>query len=175
MDTVVSYTSDRVQVWEARSTAILAQFITPPTYTRGVALPAHYLLVADQQKPLLHYYKFGREESVRKSAVADPVVTLVQSGAFTIGGGERGSLYVWFTETGELVGFVAAHFGAITCLSALGDVVVSGGSDGTVMVWMVSRLVCGESRPFQTFREHTLPITALAIESPVSVITSSED
>ena len=132
MDTIVSYTASKMQIWEAKSLAILAEFSLAAPTPRGVMVLPRFAVAAEAEKPLLSYFKFGREASERKSALHDKVAVLASNGEFLVGGsaGQDGLIYLWAMESGYLICSWPGHFNGVVAIVLDGNRLITAGQDG---------------------------------------------
>lgn len=71
------------------------------------------------------------------------VIASTSDGAYIIGGGRSGSLYVWDTSTAQLLRVWSGHYKGVTALAVLdgGSVIVSGGEDAIVNAWALPQVL----------------------------------
>lgn len=104
----------------------------------------------------LKVFKIGAHESDRQGLCA--------------GGNTKGGLLVWHTSTGDLIADVdSAHYMEINDLaisSTNSDMIITGGKDCKVKVWMVSTLIMEDSQtnsyPYAEFGDHQEEVTQVA-------------
>jgi WD40 repeat protein len=59
-------------------------------------------------------------------------------------GASNNQIYVWNTDTKELVGTLKAHTGSVSALAASGDSLVSAGYDASIRIWSVGENVASK-------------------------------
>ncbi|OAY64463.1 Protein ROOT INITIATION DEFECTIVE 3 [Ananas comosus] len=104
-----------------------------------------------------------------KSFPAEPIGPLVSNseGAYIIGGGSSGAIYLWEVASGKLLNKWNAHLRAVTCLTLSDDesLLISGSEDGSIRVWslmkMFDSMAAAESGRLYiySFSEHIFPVT----------------
>lgn len=74
---------------------------------------------------------------------APTVLAASPDGGYLVAGGASGTIYLWEAASGRLLRSWAGHYKAVSCLLFVGGsgVLVSGGEDTLVNVWLVSDLL----------------------------------
>lgn len=85
---------------------------------------------------------------------------------FCFAGGKSGRAYVWESWSGRVSRSWEAHYKAVGCISCTEDYVATGGDDGLIHCWLISRLldedlVGDQITPFKSFDGHRVKVTAL--------------
>eukprot|EP00126_Sphaerothecum_destruens_P015752 Sdes_comp9789_c0_seq2m1320 len=157
--------------------------------------PENYFLSSQTDKPSIFVYKYNREQPAFKFSVPEKLSSLVASlcGVYTYGGSITGFIYVWKTNSGELLAKFRAHYKAVSklCLSEDDFLLFSGGDDGVVHVWSVLSILDAFSetilekslqsagiQSLQTWTDHSLPITSMCCGyggTSCRVLTASQD
>lgn len=126
-----------------------------------------YLLAADSAKSRLHLWPLNSQTPVSdlRLTTAGKVncTACTPCGSYLITAISE-KLYVWQLCSGKLLATLATHYQAINCLSFNGDgsIFASGGEDGLVFVWFLSRAICqGGSQASHSLSDHTLPVKDL--------------
>ncbi|OMJ14146.1 WD repeat-containing protein 18 [Smittium culicis] len=94
------------------------------------------------------------------------------SGNYVYAGSLTGKIYVWNVNSGDLLKCWEAHYGPVTKITISDDesVIISGGEDANVHIWLFSRVVditggVGSLVPELSLSDHTMPITGISISS----------
>lgn len=188
-----------VHVWDTRAGLVARSYKDCAAPARGLAVVdgAHFV-AAQVGRPQLHIYAWGREQPVYRCQMPEELRALVctSDGAYCIGGGVSGRLYLWETRTGSLLLAWDAHFKAISALALAPDdgLLVVGGADALVTVWsLADALACAEAAaagaasggggrgrgatpsPAWTWSAHALAVTDVTVgrTSPGSLTVSS--
>ena len=86
-----------------------------------------------------------QDQVLQRSFVVESVAALAASpdGGYLVAGGASGTLYLWEVASGRLLRSWAAHYKAVTSLMFVGGsgVLVSGGEDTLVNVWLLADLL----------------------------------
>uniref|UniRef100_A0A2C9U0D4 Uncharacterized protein n=1 Tax=Manihot esculenta TaxID=3983 RepID=A0A2C9U0D4_MANES len=115
------------------------------------------------------YWSWSKAQVEVKSFPEEPINPLVANseGAYIVGGGLSGNIYLWEVATGRLLKKWRAHLRAVTCLVFTEDdsFVISGSEDGSVKVWSLI-MIFDDYQTDQasylfvhSFQEHTLRVT----------------
>ncbi|XP_020102451.1 protein ROOT INITIATION DEFECTIVE 3-like [Ananas comosus] len=115
------------------------------------------------------FWVAGASAVATKSFPAEPIGPLVSNseGAYIIGGGSSGAIYLWEVASGKLLNKWNAHLRAVTCLTLSDDesLLISGSEDGSIRVWslmkMFDSMAAAESGRLYiySFSEHIFPVT----------------
>ncbi|KAJ2594881.1 hypothetical protein GGF39_004048 [Coemansia sp. RSA 1721] len=94
----------------------------------------------------------------------------ISNGQYIVGGAKSGRILIWAPSSGRLLRSWDAHYGAVTCLDSHDDgVLISGGEDAAVHVWMLSQILEFNSdilvTPMATMAEHTMPVTSIHVSN----------
>ncbi|KAG0482411.1 hypothetical protein HPP92_010495 [Vanilla planifolia] len=136
----------------------------------------------------IFFWSWDKPQVQVRSFPAEPIGPLVSdsNGAYIIGGGALGTIYLWEIATGKLLNKWNAHYRSVTCLALSEDesLLISGSEDGSVRVWSllmvfdkVAREVGGNVYIY-SFMEHALRVTSVVSGHGLCnsiVISSSED
>ncbi|KAB2076151.1 hypothetical protein E1A91_A06G020600v1 [Gossypium mustelinum] len=136
----------------------------------------------------LLYWSWSKPQAQVKSFPAEPIKPLIANsdGAYIVGGGSSGDIYIWEVATGRLLKKWHAHYRAITCLVFSEDdsLLISGSEDGCVRVWSLF-MIFDDVRRQQvshlyeySFTEHTLRVTDIVIGyggGNAIIVSASED
>ncbi|KAL7421225.1 Pre-rRNA-processing protein ipi3 [Cryptotrichosporon argae] len=147
---------------------------------------AHGGVWAVGEKGVVGVWAWGKEQQVAKLHTQEKACALAVSpnGLWLAAGSETGHLYLWEIASGQLVASLTPHYRALTSLAFTPDsaVLVTASPDARAHVFLVARLLdpADEGRPYGTFGDHTLGITAVAVGRTAGVgggrcWTASED
>lgn len=152
------------------------------------------LFVASPNKALLNIYSWGKESIDQKIPIPEALNTIAITSQpqqndseefeklpgfrtpwLLAGGSKSGKIYIWELASGNLLCVKDAHYQGVSVLkfSKCGGFLVSGGLDARCMVWRTSDLISiyngldntQNAKPFQSFTDHTLPITDLVLSN----------
>lgn len=157
-------------VWDPLTGSLLS------TYRNAAALGHHtlqivgdtYLIAADVTKPRLYLWPLNSQSPVANLRLTTPgkvsSLACTPSGSYAVAAvGEK--IFVWQLTTGRLLGTVARHYQTVTCLkfSQDGSNFASGGEDGLVFVWSLTRVSTNheQASPTHGFSDHSLPVKDL--------------
>ncbi|KAJ2556578.1 Pre-rRNA-processing protein ipi3 [Coemansia sp. RSA 1933] len=170
---VAAGTKTGVQVYDLRRGTKLAQGLGVSVGRYGFDLCDSWIAAVDEKKPLCHIYMLNRGDTSQKFTFPFPeeiaCVHVLDKGAYLAAGAKSGRIIVWATASGRLLRSWDAHYGAVTSLSSSKDVLVSGGEDAAVHIWMLSQALDHFSTrnstvtPVVSLTDHTLAITALRL------------
>lgn len=97
-------------------------------------------------------------------------VAVSRDGSYLFGGAKSGKVYVWALGTGVLLSIFSAHYREVSAMavSSCGALLATGGDDGVVHVWNVSRLLdrsfassSSSQTALHTHTAHGLRVTSL--------------
>ncbi|KAJ2849272.1 Pre-rRNA-processing protein ipi3 [Coemansia brasiliensis] len=167
-------TNNGVQLYDLRRGTKLGQCV-------GVAVSARqsfgmcdtWLAAVNEKKAMCHVYILNRGDSSSKLAFPLPeeisCIQVLDGGKYLAAGAKSGRIMIWATGSGRMLGTWDAHYGAVTALDSSDSVLVSGGEDAAVHVWILSQvldqLAHGDKAvsPIVSINEHTMPISAIHI------------
>lgn len=122
-------------------------------------LPSHHRRIRNLQfsKSGSALYSVGDDKVLRVDDVVDPtkgfdlphaqgkLMSLATiSDEIVAAGASNNHIYIWNTDTKELVGELQAHTGSVTALAATADSLISSGYDATIRVWTVGENVAAK-------------------------------
>ena len=111
------------------------------------ASSSQYLISAQLSKNMVAVWRWDKKEPVLKFSVKEPISCMkVSPGGgggvqIAVVGYSSGKIGVWDLQSGQLLGEVEqAHYMDVSSLDLTpkSDMVVSGGKDGKVRIWMTS-------------------------------------
>ncbi|KAJ2793493.1 Pre-rRNA-processing protein ipi3 [Coemansia guatemalensis] len=163
-----------IQVYDLRRGAKLAQCMGVGIGGRqGFGMCDTWVAAVNETKPVCHVYALNRGDAGAKLVFPFPeeiaCVQALDSGRYFAAGSRSGRILVWETASGRMVGAWDAHYGAVTALASDVGVLVSGGEDAVVHMWMLSQALDQHAlgsagvAPIVTMAEHTMPISAISI------------
>ncbi|KAJ1966472.1 Pre-rRNA-processing protein ipi3 [Dipsacomyces acuminosporus] len=173
-------TKNGIQVYDLRRGTKLAQSLGVSVEGRqGFCLSDTWVMAINEKKPVGHVYILNRGDTGAKLVFPFPeeisCVHALCGGRYLAAGAKSGRILVWATGSGKLLRAWDGHYGPVTSLASSDDVLVSGGEDAAVHMWMLSQAldssVAGDSAvtPVVSLSEHTMPITALHL-SPTGLV-----
>ncbi|KAF6145760.1 hypothetical protein GIB67_016209 [Kingdonia uniflora] len=179
-----------IACWDLQSGAEQLRYkscTSPPhglTCVGGRFLASSQLRQSNSSSGSVLYWSWNRPQPEVKSFPAEPIKALVSNsdGAYIIGGGASGNIFVWEAVSGRLLKMWNAHYRAVTCLVFSEDesVLISGAEDGCVRVWIFDDIgMQAEACLYvHSFSEHTLSLTDIVSGyggCNAIIISSSED
>ncbi|KAJ2393775.1 Pre-rRNA-processing protein ipi3 [Coemansia sp. RSA 2559] len=174
---VAAGTMAGVQIYDLRRGTKLAQGLGVSVKGRyGFDLCDSWVAAVDEKKPLCHIYMLNRGDTSEKFTFPFPeeiaCVHVLDSGAYLAAGAKSGRIIIWATASGRMLRSWDAHYGAVTSLSSSEGVLLSGGEDAAVHVWVLSQALDhfatrdSAVTPVVSLTDHTLAITALRLAQP---------
>lgn len=127
-------------------------------------LPSHHRRIRNLQfsKSGSALYSVGDDKLLRVDDVVDPtkgfelppaqgklLSLAVINDEIVAAGASNNQIYIWNTDTKELVGELRAHTGSVSALAATTDSLISSGYDATIRVWTVGENVA--AKPAKAF------------------------
>ncbi|KAJ2080875.1 Pre-rRNA-processing protein ipi3 [Coemansia sp. RSA 988] len=163
-----------IQIYDLRRGAKLAQCMGVSIGGRqGFGMSDMWVAAVNETKAVCHVYTLNRGDSGAKLVFPFPeeiaCVQVLDDGRYFVAGSRTGRILVWETASGRMVGAWDAHYGAVTALASDVGVLVSGGEDAVVHVWLLSQALDRQAlggagvAPIVTMAEHTMPISAITI------------
>ncbi|PIA15857.1 WD40 repeat-like protein [Coemansia reversa NRRL 1564] len=163
-----------IQVYDLRRGAKLAQCMGVSIGGRqGFGMNDMWVAAANETKAVCHVYALNRGDAGAKLVFPFPeeisCVQVFDGGNYFAAGSRSGRVLVWEIASGRMVGAWDAHYGAVTALASDEGVLVSGGEDAVVHVWLLSQALDQQAlgsagvAPIATMGEHTMPISAISI------------
>lgn len=132
-----------------------------------------FLVIAAKNKPLLHTIAVRSGDRFHvKSVLSGPLSNVaVSSDGAALFGTSGPNLFTWMVGTGELLSVVNAHYQPVSCIRVSSDdrLLISGGEDGTVKVFLVADLMSWELggiegvKPFREWRPHSLKVKDVCV------------
>lgn len=151
---------------------------TPKTLT---TLSNDYLLVAENNKPLLHVWPVNSQEQVKnfRMILPEPAnCVAVSPNNYYLAVGIGAKLYIWQIESGKLLCVQQKNYQPLTCVrfSSDGDFVLIGGQDGILVVYSFGDLVnlhgnvlaqseAGQVEPLYRKMDHSMSISDIFVGS----------
>ncbi|BDA48951.1 WD repeat-containing protein 18 [Coccomyxa sp. Obi] len=188
---VASKLPSTITTWDVHTGTHLATFKDNCTSQNALCLIGRdYFAGAQHPKGSLHFWTWHKDQVLQRSYAVEPIVALVASlnGVHCAGGGQSGTIYLWEVPSGRLLRSWPAHYKAVTALAFTDDgaVLVSAGEDTVACAWLLMDVLDASPEQgasmqgpptFQSWSEHTLPITSLycGIGANPIVITASLD
>lgn len=170
---VAAGTKNGIQIYDIRRGTKLAQSLGVGVEGhQGFSICDQWVAAVNDKKPVCHVYILNRGDTSAKLVFPFPeeiaCLHSVSNGKYLVAGAKSGRVLVWATGTGQLLRGWDAHYGPVTALASQDGVLVTGGEDAVVHVWMLSQ-VLDQSKisssamvtPIASLTEHTMPITAI--------------
>lgn len=172
-----------LDVISLRTGSLVSSFSTPSRFSLNLssicAISTSIVASSVSPKRTLMGWKWGSEGSLFLSAPSENITSIVLSNdqKFVFGGSETGHLYVWYSQTGQLLNSWKGHYRSITALAVSNDdnQLISGSEDALVHCWNISDVIyqkkSGNLVDF-TMNGHGLPITNIETTSHLIISTS---
>uniref|UniRef100_A0A1B6C927 Uncharacterized protein n=1 Tax=Clastoptera arizonana TaxID=38151 RepID=A0A1B6C927_9HEMI len=148
-------------------------------------LGSEYVIAAEKNKPLLKVWPVNSQLPLNNFRLLCPGIVncvAVNPDKCHIAISVQEKLHVYLVSSGKLLGTGASHFQPIKVMkwSSDGFIIVCGGEDGQVTVWLISTIICKEkeSEPMYIFCDHSAPVTDIEITPgglKAQLITVSRD
>lgn len=149
MQLIVSASADQqMHVWDME-TAVLVH--TGKGCTSGqhalAVLSSHWLdtravFACQQDKPIINYYNLQKSACCARWVVPEVLgcIRVSSSGAYLVGGGISGSMYIWELATGHLLRVWDAHYNKVSVLqfSANDSMVLTAGHDSAIHIFKMN-------------------------------------
>ncbi|MEW5316242.1 MAG: hypothetical protein WDW38_007623 [Sanguina aurantia] len=173
-----SLPDSNITAWDLRTGTNLTSYKPSSSSRNGLCCVGRdYLAAAQTNKDALHFFAHHKDQSVQRSFTVERTAALASSmdGTYLAAGGASGTIYLWEVGSGRLLRTWAAHYKAVSVLAFAegGSVLVSGGDDTLVNVWLLADLLdvgldpmsaeYSRPQPLHAWCEHTLPVTSLAV------------
>ncbi|KAJ2851881.1 Pre-rRNA-processing protein ipi3, partial [Coemansia erecta] len=137
--------------------------------SQGFALTPTWTATLSDAKPVCHVHMLNRGDTSAKLIFPLPeeitCLHAIDQGRYLVGGATSGRILIWAPASGRLLRSWDAHYGKVTALASNGGVLVTGGEDAAVHVWVLSQVLASDMdtppMPVATMAEHTMPITSL--------------
>ncbi|KAL9881648.1 WD repeat-containing protein 18 [Glossina fuscipes fuscipes] len=134
---------------------------------------SQYVLAANLSKPLLHVWPINAQEQLSTVRFVMPgtvtALALSPDDCYLVAGIQE-ILYIWHKATGRMKSILTKHYQTVTCIRFTDDSshFASGGKDGTILVWNLTRAVSRSfdnenTQPLYSFNDHGLPVTDIHI------------
>ncbi|TDG41566.1 hypothetical protein AWZ03_012004 [Drosophila navojoa] len=138
-------------------------------------LEDHFVIAANSTKPLLHVWPINGQEQMTSIRYVVPgkinALALTPDSAYLVAAIQE-TIYVWHLNSGRLLNTLSKHYQPINCIRFTdnGEHFVTGGKDGAVLVWSLTRAVAPlgggdseENAPLYNFNDHGLAVTDVHI------------
>ncbi|GMH36200.1 hypothetical protein BSKO_04068 [Bryopsis sp. KO-2023] len=170
-----SSSGSSLTVWDLDSGAPLTNLKNNASGRNGLCrVGSDYVAAAQKGKNLIRFWSWEKASPSQESFLPEKVnvITATGDGAYFIGGGQSGAVYVWEIATSCLLRTWPGHYKAVTALALLdgGSVLLTGGEDAIVNVWSLAtvlenchrgRTPVGNPTPLHSWSDHTLPVTSI--------------
>eukprot|EP00193_Tetraselmis_chui_P013812 CAMPEP_0177773050 /NCGR_PEP_ID=MMETSP0491_2-20121128/12608_1 /TAXON_ID=63592 /ORGANISM="Tetraselmis chuii, Strain PLY429" /LENGTH=383 /DNA_ID=CAMNT_0019291019 /DNA_START=70 /DNA_END=1221 /DNA_ORIENTATION=- len=134
-----------------------------------------YWMAAQMKNRAIHFWAWHKDQVHQRSFLKEQLLCVAASacGKYIVGGAASGTVYCWDVGSGQLMREWHAHYKAVNALSFTSDghMFLSGGDDSTLNCWLLMNVLdysahatsnSGRLQPFQSWSDHTLPITSIA-------------
>uniref|UniRef100_A0A8D8ZPG3 WD repeat-containing protein 18 n=1 Tax=Cacopsylla melanoneura TaxID=428564 RepID=A0A8D8ZPG3_9HEMI len=178
--------SGAISVWEPKGGTLLmsykgASVLNPQAFC---LLGNDYVLGVEKGKPMIHAWPVNSQEKAQLRLICPGRITSMEASPDTmyIAVTVETKLHVWQISSGRLLATASSHYQPITVVkwSADSSFIVTGGEDGNVIVWQLSRLICkqtvafgipnsstkgvtGLTEPLHVKSQHSLPVTHVTL------------
>ncbi|KAI9506738.1 WD40-repeat-containing domain protein [Coemansia spiralis] len=172
---VAAGTKSGIQIYDLRRGTKLAQSLGVSIEGRqGFGMCATWVAAANTKKPMCHVYMLNRGDTGEKLVFPFPeeitcVHVLDEEGRYIAAGAKSGRIMIWSTASGRMLRSWDAHYGAVVSLASGEGILLSGGEDAAVHIWVLSQVLdqssIGDTAviPAVSLTEHTLAITAVYV------------
>ncbi|KAI5738742.1 hypothetical protein M8J77_010618 [Diaphorina citri] len=178
--------SGAISVWEPKGGTLLmsykgASVLSPHSMC---LLGNDYVLGVEKGKPMIQAWPVNSQEKAQLRLICPGRISSMQASpdAAYIAVSIETKLHVWQISSGRLLATASSHYQPITIVkwSADSNFIVTGGEDGTICVWQLSRLICkqtvafgipgssakgvtGLTEPLHVKSQHSLPVTHVTL------------
>ena len=163
---VVSTSSNQeeIQVWEPKTLAPYEPILDQKFYAAENCLSvnsSNFIWAAHAQKSLMNVWRWDKKDPLLRFPLREQLSAFATVGeSFCVGGDKKGRITLWQMTSGEVLADVeSAHYMQVTDLDINESMIISGGKDCKVKVWMISSLLSGGDGIFAEFGDHTAEIT----------------
>ncbi len=159
--------------WRKTATLPTVPRRSTPSLNPGSTVPTHLppQSPSEAQKPSND--AFILTQSVRDDS--GEIMALKVVSPYAVSGSSNGNVALWNLDTGGLRRTFSAHPGGVNALtiSPDGEILVTGGEDGTVKLWhFATGLTSGEFPLLQTLKGHSNAVLSVAISPNAETIAS---
>lgn len=192
METIQAIVSTSLQdeistacVWDSTNGTLLARYRGGGFCSKhGLSVSGGYILSCQEGKPMLHLWQLNKQHCENKRLLAPGKVNTIafSPDSLHIALAIDEKLHLYQAPSGKLLGIGTRHFQPITVIQFCDDgtLIGCGSKDGFVTIWNLKSFCSKEksAEPFQTFSEHTLPVTDLTFTSGnirSRIVSVSED
>lgn len=168
--------AEEINIWEPQTLAPYEPIKESKFFVGANTLQVNsqnYIWASHSHKNIMQVWKWDKKEPILRFSMRDKLKVFkigVHESArhgLCAGGSARGGLMVWSISTGQLLADVeSAHYMEINDLaisSTNSDMIITGGKDCKVRVWMVSTLILEDmqlnSYPYAEFGDHQEEVT----------------
>jgi len=169
-DSLIASTSsegEQIMVWEPKTLApyepIFENKFIPGANTLNVN-SSNFVWACHAHKSIMNVWRWDKKEPLMRFPLREQLTCFKTAGhEFCAGGDKKGHLTLWAMESGEVLSDMeSAHYMEISDLDLNGDMIITGGKDCKVKVWLISDLLSNDPLKqmcFAEFNEHTSEVT----------------
>ena len=165
---------DNLHLWDLTTATTLVSYKPSSSLTFASLdfVGRDYFAVSQSSKPSLQVFSWKKDQPHMRCPLPEKLVSFActPSGAYIMGGGAGGRLFLWEASGGAMLRTWEAHYRSVSCVvfSDDGSYAISCSEDSLIHVWPLGALLdYGEGhleapQPAITWNQHSLPVTALA-------------
>ena len=161
--------AEEIQVWEPKTMAPYEAILEKKFFPRENTLQANagnFVWSCHATKSIMNVWRWDSKEPVLRFPLRDHLTVFKTCNTdLCAGANSKGQLMLWSVLSGELIGEVdSAHYMEIKDIDLNRDMIISGGKDCKVRVWLVTDLMYADKSkrlPYAEFSEHTSEVTCV--------------
>jgi pre-rRNA-processing protein IPI3 len=164
---------DSAHLWELRTATTLVSY-RPAASEGSLATVGRELFVVPQpSKASLHVFGWRKDQPHVRCALPEKLTAVAVSadGAFLLGGGGGGRVYLWEVPNGAMLRTWEAHYRTVSAAAFTDDGthMITASEDSLLRVWSLAQILdytSGHQAPptaVHTWNQHTLPLTAVVV------------
>ena len=162
-----SSSSEEIQIWEPKTLAPYEPIADKKFIAGENTLSVNsnnFIWACHAQKQIMNVWKWDKKEPLLRFPLREQLSAFRTVGVeFCAGGDKKGHLTLWSMQSGEvLADLESAHYMEITDLDLNEDMIITGGKDCKVKVWLISDFIRNDASKqlnWCEFGEHTAEVT----------------
>jgi pre-rRNA-processing protein IPI3 len=164
---------DSAHLWELRTATTLVSYRPAASEGPLAAIGRELFAVPQPSKASLHVFGWRRDQPHVRCALPEKLTAIAASadGAFMLGGGAGGRVYLWEVPNGAMLRTWEAHYRTVSAAAFTDDGthIITASEDSLLRVWSLAQILdytSGHQAPptaVHTWNQHTLPLTAVVV------------
>ncbi len=170
--------SSSINIYDVATATSLASLHNNHSDPHGISIsqdPHSMVYSVQNDRGIVSVWAWNKESPVAKHVAPEKLscCSISPDGVFLVAGAHSGKVYIWNTESGDLLAVLEAHYKRISvvCFTPDGQGFLTGSDDASVKLYLLSDALLNGGASW-TWSDHSLPVTDVVVSRGTSLSTT---